>query len=223
MAKVTLVIPTLNEEKSIGGTIDSVPEGTFDEILIVDGMSKDETVSIAESKGARVVLEARRGYGRAYKTGFANAEGDIICTMDGDMTYPGESFPELLKMLDDEELDFITCDRISKLDPKAMSFSHKLGNWILTTTLNVLFRMKIKDSQTGMWVFRKKVLDKIRLESDGMPLSEEIKIEAYKKGFKFKEVKVDYRIRVGDVKLNTWGDGFKNLRFLFKKRFFPAK
>jgi hypothetical protein len=219
MTKVTVVIPTLNEEESIGEVLDAIPRDVVDEILIVDGNSTDRTVAIAHEKGARTIIELRRGYGRAYKTGFANAEGDIIVTMDGDGTYPAEAIGDLVRMLEEEGLDFISCERMTRMKPGAMSWSHKFGNWVLTKTLNLLFRMNLKDSQTGMWVFRKKILEKMRLTSDGMPLSEEIKIEAWTRGFKCKEVPIEYRPRKGEVKLNTWGDGLRNLRFLFAKRF----
>ena len=95
--KVTVIIPTLNEEQSIGQTIDQIPKDFANiEIMIVDGLSKDRTVEIAKEKSARVVMEKRKGYGRAYKTGFAEAKGDIICTLDGDTTYPAEEFHQVL-------------------------------------------------------------------------------------------------------------------------------
>ena len=219
--KVTVIIPTLNEEQSIGQTIDSIPKDFANlEILIIDGASKDKTVEISENKSARVVIEKRKGYGRAYKTGFAEARGDIVCTLDGDTTYPAHEFPRLVKMLIDEDLDFITCDRLTKMEKGAMNRTHRLGNWALKVGANVLFGLKLKDSQSGMWVFRKKkVLDNINLVSDGMPLSEEIKIECFKnENIKAKEVSVPYYPRIGDIKLNTWGDGRKNLMYLFKKR-----
>ncbi len=221
--KVSVIIPTLNEEKSIGETIDQIPKDFADlEIMIVDGLSKDRTVEIAKGKGARIVMEKRRGYGRAYKTGFAEAKGDIIVTLDGDTTYPAEIIPDLVKMLKDEKLDFISCDRIKNADKGAFTGTHWLGNFILKVTMNILFLMWLTDSQTGMWVFRKKALKHLNVTSDGMPLSEEIKIEAKRasrKGkIKFKEVHVPYRLRKGEKALNTWKDGSKNWVFLFKKR-----
>ena len=86
-------------------------------------------------------------------------------------------------------------------------------------TTNLLFRMHIKDSQSGMWIFRREILHKIELTSDGMPLSEEIKIEAWWKDLKAKEVPIVYRMRKGVAKLQSWQDGMRNLKFLFKKRF----
>jgi len=218
--KFSIVIPTRNEEKSISKVIESIPENIRkqSEILVVDN-STDNTKAIAEAKGARVIDEPRKGYGRAYKTGFASASGEIIITSDGDLTYPVEKIGIYVKKLEDEGLDFITCDRLSLLDKRSMSATHRLGNRILTLAANMLFHMSINDSQSGMWIFRRKILPKLELKSDGMQFSEEIKIEAWRRGFSCMEIPVEYKKRVGDVKLNTWKDGIKNLLLIFKKRF----
>lgn len=217
--KVTVVIPTMNEEESIGEVLDSIPKDFADvEVLIVDTNSKDRTVEIAKEKGAAVISEPRRGYGRAYKTGFENARGEIIVTLDGDTTYPAEEIPALVEMLVHDDLDFITCDRISLLKPGVMSMQHRVGNRILSMASNILYGTRIRDSQSGMWVFKKDILKALRLTSDGMPFSEEIKAEAYRKGFKCREVPIEYRIRKGEVKLNTWRDGYRNLSFLLFRR-----
>ena len=218
---MTVIIPTINEEAGIGQVLDSIPRDTKlkMEVLIIDTDSTDRTKAIAISKGARVINESRRGYGRAYKTGFEYATGDIIVTLDADCTYPAEEIPRLVGLLRDGKLDFISCDRLSKMEPGAMSSKHRFGNWVLTTTMNLFFRTGLKDSQTGMWVFRRSMLEKLELTSDGMPMSEEIKIEAVKKGFRVKEVPIVYRPRKGEVKLRSWSDGKKNLGFLFSKRF----
>jgi glycosyltransferase involved in cell wall biosynthesis len=185
--------------------------------MIVDTNSKDRTRDIAKEMGALVVEEPRRGYGRAYKTGFEKAEGDVIATLDADCTYPAEEIPRLTRMLQTESLDFITTNRFAMLEEGAMSAKHTIGNKALTITTNLLFHVWIKDSQSGMWVFRRPLLDRLDLTSDGMALSEEIKIEAFRKG-KAKEVPIEYRRRVGEVKLSSWKDGYKNIRFLFTKR-----
>ena len=222
--KVTVLIPTLNEGESIGETLDQIPRSEDMEIAIIDGLSKDRTREIAISKGARVIEEKRRGYGRAYKTGFKEAMGDIVVTMDGDTTYPAELVTELVELLEAEQLDFLSCDRIKKAEKGAFSSTHALGNWVLKVTMNILFGMRLNDSQTGMWVFRKGVLKHLTITSDGMPMSEEIKIEAFRNpNVRAREISVPYRVRIGEKALNTWKDGFKNLLFLYKKRFTPGK
>ena len=223
LSRTSVVIPTLNEGKSIGGVLDEIPEGVL-EVLIVDGNSADDTQDVARAKGARVIAEPRKGYGRAYKTGFLEAKGDFIATLDGDLTYPAERIGELVERLVSQNLDFITCDRLSTLRREAMSGKHRFGNAVLSITTRVLFRVPVKDSQNGMWIFRRELLKDLTLTSDGMPFSEELKIEAFRarKG-RCLELPIDYRVRVGEAVLSSWRDGRQNLTFLFRKRFGRAK
>jgi glycosyltransferase involved in cell wall biosynthesis len=219
--KISVIIPTMNEERSIGLVIDEVKQAlgqTPYEIIVVDTSSKDRTREIAAEKGALIIDEPRRGYGRAYKTGFEGAHADTIATLDADLTYPAAAIPELVSMLEDKGLDFISTNRLKMMEKGSMSAKHRFGNWILSTTFRLLFRIKLKDSQSGMWVFRKSILKDLDLRSDGMSMSEELKIEAFKK-FRAAEIPISYRPRIGDVKLSSWKDGFGNLKYLFKKRF----
>ena len=223
-----MILPTLNEEKGVGKTIDSIKTDSFKknnwnlEIIIVDGDSKDKTREIAKSKGAKIIIEKRKGYGRAYKTGISKATGDIIVTGDADATYPFDRIHLYIQELIDENLDFITTDRFSELKHGSMSIKHYFGNLILALALKVLFLINLRDSQSGMWIFRKEALKKIQpLEdfNDGMPFSEEIKIEMFSnKNIKTKEIPSALYAREGDVKLQSFTDGIKNFKYLFKKR-----
>ena len=218
--KITIIIPTINEEKAIGKVLKEIPLKTLEknkystEILIIDCASTDNTKKIARNLRAKVITENRKGYGRAYKTGFKHATGDIIVTADGDYTYSMSIIPSLIEKLEKENLDFITTNRFRYMDKKSMTTIHKIGNRILTLTTQLLFHIKIKDSQSGMWIFRKNILKQLNLKSDSMSFSEEIKIEAYKKGFKCTEIPIRYRMRIGNIKLNSFKDGIKNLIFL---------
>jgi len=100
-----------------------------------------------------------------------------------------------------------------------MSFKNKFGNLLLSTVMSLLFFRWVRDSQSGMWVFRRSILKEMRLESDGMAFSEEIKIEAILTGVRFGEISIQYSSRLGETKLNAWRDGFQNIAFLLKKRF----
>ena len=212
----------MNEEASVGLVIkeifDAFGQERPVEIIVVDTNSTDRTRDIAAAAGAVVVEEPRRGYGRAYKTGFERASGDIIATLDADLTYPAADIPRLADVLVSRDIDFITTNRFAEMEEGAMRAKHRIGNWLLSATTRLLFRVRVKDSQSGMWVFRSSILPKLELTSDGMAMSEEIKIEAFRKLTAI-EVPITYRIRVGDVKLNSWKDGIGNLKFLFKKRF----
>ena len=216
--KISVVIPCYNEEDGIRSVIESMPP-YVDEIVVVDNNSTDRTGDIARSLGAVVVFQPRKGYGAAYQAGLPAATGDVIATLDGDGTYPADEISLLVDALEDRKLDFISGAHFPLRDQNAMNFSNKIGNLVLTLTTMLLWFRPLRDSQSGMWVFRRSVLPKLRLTSDGMPLSEEIKIEAIEKlGSRFAEVGIDYRPRIGEVKLQKWRDGWRNLSFLFAKR-----
>jgi len=224
---VSIVIPVLNEEEGLQKVLDEVPKKELEkmgykcEIIVVDGGSTDRTREIAKRNGAKVIVEPRKGYGRAYKTGFLHANGDIIVTLDGDYSYPAFLIPKLVKILETHRLDFISTNRLKKFTCKSFPTLHIIGNKILTYLTNLLFRVKMNDSQSGMWVFRKSILEKMDLQADGMAFSEEIKVMAFRL-FKAAEVPVPYRRRIGKQKLNTLMDGFKNALHLFKLRWYVA-
>ena len=212
----------MNEEASIGRVIDEVRKALGPrllEILVVDTDSRDRTREIATTKGARVVPEPRRGYGRAYKTGFHEARGTYIAALDADLTYPADRLPDFLTVLESDRADFVSGDRMSHLGGEAMSGMHRIGNAILNAAFRLLYRARIHDSQSGMWMFRRAILPRLRLVHDGMAFSEELKIEAIRNGFRFLEVPVDYRVRVGDKKIRSMSDAVKNLIWLARKRF----
>jgi len=220
--KISFVIPALNEEKAIGSTIDTIPQkelrknGYDIEILVIDGGSRDKTVEIAKSKGVRVI-SSPKGYGRQLKFGMNKATGDIIITGDSDTTYPFEDSLKFVDILEKENLDFLNTNRFALLEKGSMSFLHFVGNYILTILTRVMFNLKIKDSQSGMWIFRKDILLKLRLTDNDMAFSEEIKIEAFRKT-KAKEIGIRYKKRMGESKLN-FKHAFRNTWFLIKKRF----
>ena len=237
--RATLVIPTLNEAGSIGHVLASFRAAAeaanrslfatdpIDwEILVVDGASTDGTAALAEAAGAVVLTERRKGYGRAYKTGFAAARGEVIATSDGDATYPVEEIPKFVRQLLDTGVDFITGNRMAYLDRKAMTTEHRIGNRVLNTVLTVLFHRYLRtlpgrhlaDSQSGFWVFRRSLLDRVSLVQDGMAFSEELKIEVLLRGARFTEVPIRYGERWGVPKLSSWRDGYGNLRYLLRKR-----
>jgi glycosyltransferase involved in cell wall biosynthesis len=216
---ITVIIPCLDEEKGIARVLERMP-AFVDQIIVVDNGSKDRTAQVAEGFGATVIQEGVRGYGRAYKRGFQHATGDVIVTLDGDHSYPVDGISYLLEAFIHLGADFLNASRFPVQDRGAMSWKHRIGNLILSLTLSVLFLKWVRDSQSGMWVFRRSILAKMKLESDGMPFSEEIKIEALRdSSIAFREIIINYSSRLGEIKLQPWRDGFRNLAFLFKKRF----
>ena len=216
--RISVVIPCHNEEEGVRVVIEQMP-AIVDEILVVDNASTDRTSEVARELGARVVLEPRKGYGRAYKTGFAKARGDIIVTMDGDGTYPPNSIPLLVQVLVTENLDFMTARRWRSKQDTSKSPLRLFGNAVLSSVTMLLFRRFLVDSQSGMWVFRREALPGFQPLADTMALSQEIKILAFTNPkVRCLEMPIYYGERVGESKLNLWRDGFGNLLQLFKLR-----
>ena len=191
-----------------------------DQVIVVDNGSTDRTSEVARAFGAEVIREPVRGYGRTYKRGFASARGDLIVTLDGDHSYPPDAISYLIEAFLHLEVDFLNASRFPVRDRRAMSFKHKFGNLVLSLAMSLLYFRWVRDSQSGMWVFRRSILESMTLESDGMAFSEEIKIEALKnRKIRFAEISILYSSRLGEIKLNPWRDGIYNLSFLVKKRF----
>ncbi len=217
---ITVITPCLNEEQGIEKVLRSMPD-FVDEVIVVDNASTDRTSEVAASLGAQVIRESVRGYGRSYKRGFACATGDLIVTLDGDHSYPADALSYLIEAFLHLDVDFLNASRFPVRDRRAMSFKNKFGNRVLSLAMSILFFRWVRDSQSGMWVFRRSILKEMKLESDGMAFSEEIKIEALRNPrIRFGEISILYTSRLGETKLNTWPDGIQNLLFLAKKRFF---
>lgn len=215
---ITVIIPTMNEEAGIARVLDEIPD-YVDEVLVVDS-SSDRTAEIAKSKGAKVVREERRGYGRAYKTGFENSTSEYIITIDGDGTYPAYQISEMMDFAINNNIDFLSGSRFPLKDSKSMKAVNLIGNKLLTWAFNVLYFKNLRDVLTGMWLIRRDIIPRTNIISDDWNFSEEIKIEAIKaKNIKFAECCINYHPRVGETKLAPISVGWQNLIFLFKKRF----
>ena len=219
---ITLVIPAHNEETGLPHVLRQVPV-EVDQVIVVDNCSTDGTSRVAADFGCRVVKQPLKGYGHAYQAGFGAVESDLIVTADADGTYPVDRISSLVEILLKEQLDFISCSR--KPDDHARNLNNIMrftGNFVLSAFTMLIYWHYIRDSQSGMWVFRREVLDRIRLTSGGMAFSEELKIEVWSLGdMKCREVDIpfSYSERMGKAKINLWRDGFRNLVFLFAKRF----
>jgi glycosyltransferase involved in cell wall biosynthesis len=223
MNSISVVIPALHEEGVVGKTVKSVPVselrklGLEVEILVVDNNSEDNTAAEAKAAGARVVRETRRGYGNAYKRGFAEAKGDIIVMSDADGTYPLERVPELIQPILDGKSDMVVGSRFKgEILPGSMSFLHRrIGNPILTGALNMLFGTRISDTHSGFRAFTKEALARMDLHSPGMEFASEMIIEAANKGLRISEIPIEYRPRGGGKpKLSSFQDGWRHLRFM---------
>src|SRR5215467_10498237 len=147
--RITVVIPCLNEEEGIQQVLTDLPD-FVDEVIVVDNNSTDRTAEVARKMGAVVVPELDRGYGRAYKKGFAHATGDIIITLDGDHSYPIDALSYLLDVFLRSRVGFLSASRFPLFRNDSMSTKHQIGNFVLSILMSVLFLQRVRDSQSGM-------------------------------------------------------------------------
>ncbi len=214
--RITVIIPTLNESKGIRKVLDRMPGEVF-EVIIVDGGSTDGTIELVRPYNVKIVVERRRGYGRAYMTGVDCAEGDIIACLDGDGSYNPSLILDMVNFLESRGIDFVSGDRMNGLEMGSMPLIRNLGNRLISAFSNALFSTEIHDNQSGMWVFRRDLLERLELKEEGMPFSSEIKIEAYKKG-RFAEFPIKLYEREGNRSSDVISQGYSIFKFLIKRR-----
>ena len=224
MLELTILMPCLNEEANIGYCIDQAKgylhrRGIAGEILIVDNDSSDRSVEIARNCGANVLLEPRRGYGQALRTGLEAAKGNVIIFGDCDSTYDFTNLDPFYEPLTDGTVDFITGDRFAGLmEEGAMSFSHRLGVPFLSWCGRVKFGINIHDWHCGIRGITKTAYQKLNLQTDGMEFATEMIAEASRKGLKIAEVPVPLRKSLCErkEKLRTVRDGVRHLWYIVR-------
>ena len=217
---VSVVMPCLDEEEAIGACIEKI-QRTFEtagidgEIVVCDNGSTDDSVAIAERMKVRVVHEPNRGYGNAYLTGFAAARGRYLIMGDADDTYDFTLIPEFLRMLTEEEYDFVTGSRYLGGGERHITALHRVfGNPALTQLLNLLFGSRYTDVYCGFRGFSRRAYDLIRPVSPGMEFNLELAINAQLAGLKIVEVPIELGPRKGESKLRTLRDGWRSLRMM---------
>jgi hypothetical protein len=217
---VSVVIPCLNEEHAIGGVVRQALAGIAalgvpGEVLVVDNASTDRTAEEAEGAGARVVVEPLRGYGNAYKRGFAEARGRYLVMADGDGTYPVDDLRPFIELLD-QGFDMVNGDRFGgSMESGAMDWSHQyIGTPVLSWMVRGLAGARLRDSQCGMRAFRREALHRLDLRAPGMEFASEMLVKAARARLRIGEVPIKFGARVGESKLDTFRDGWRHLRYL---------
>jgi glycosyltransferase involved in cell wall biosynthesis len=177
------------------------------ELLVVDDGSSDRTAEIAgQIDGVRLIKHPHnKGYGAALKTGFGQAQGDLIGFLDADGTYPPEFFPQLCQEILNGA-DLVVGSRRSGADSQ-MPPMRKLGNFIWSNLLTLLGNQRVQDPASGMRVFRREVLSRIYPLPDGLNLTPVMSTRAVHEQIKVTEIPIPYSERVGRSKLSVVRDG----------------
>jgi glycosyltransferase involved in cell wall biosynthesis len=218
--EISVIIPCLNEEEAVGKVVEKALEGIrrsgrAGEVIVVDNASTDGSAQVATASGAIVVSEPRRGYGSAYLAGFGASRGQYVVMGDADDTYPMDELDGFVKRLEGGD-DLVIGSRFKgTIHGDAMPFLNRfVGNPVLTGMLNVLFGVKVSDAHCGMRAVRREALPVLDLHSTGMEFASEMVFKAYRRELAVSEVPIDYYPRVGESKLNRFGDAWRHVRFM---------
>jgi len=228
---VSVVIPCLNEERTLALVIDEVRDvllsaGIDHEVIVSDNGSSDGSREIAEQHGARVVNAPTRGYGAALDHGIRAASGDVIAMLDADFTYDAAALPGMVGALFANAADLVMGSRLrGTIGPGAMPKLHRyVGTPVLTGLINRLLGTAISDCNCGMRVFRKEAYAGWNIESTGMEFASDMIVSSALRREKIVEVPVNFRKDVRDrtPHLRTWNDGMRHLLFILSRapRFF---
>ncbi len=205
--EVCILIPTLDEEETIGMVISGFKSEGFENIFVMDGNSKDSTREIAKRAGARVEIQRGRGKGAAVKQAFELIEDEIIVIVDGDGTYSPSEVRKLLDPIVKGEAEHVIGNRFAY--GGAFAKLHRVGNWVLNKIFGFGYGIRLNDILSGYRALTRDAVKKMNLEMEGFEIEAEMAIESVKKGIKIKEVPIRYEKRKGRSKLNFIRDGSK--------------
>lgn len=215
---ISVIIPTLNEEENLPIVLDSLPE-EIDEVIIVDGHSKDKTVEIAKNYGHKVIYDTK-GKGSALRKGAKEAKGDIVINMDADCSNKASELGLLLEGIK-AGYDICMGSRfIQGGGTEDMPWYRKLGNKFFVFLVNLFWGTNYSDLCYGYRSFRKGVMEKLDLESEGFGIETEMSIRAAKKNLKILEVpSFEKKRKSGKGNLRTFSDGWNILKRILKELF----
>jgi len=216
---VSVVIPTLNEAGTIKAAIDTIDKYVMypKEIIIVDSNSTDGTIEIVkDTNRCRLIIEPRRGYGIALRTGIKNAKGNIIIMVDADGTYEFKHIDLLINRMLEKDADMVLATRM--YDPnKAMGFLNFLGNKAITLTYDFFYSQFLSDSQSGFRAISHEAIDNVKLKETDMAFATEMLIQFAREGYNMVEIPTTYKPRVyGKTKLKPFKSGIEIFTTIFK-------
>jgi glycosyltransferase involved in cell wall biosynthesis len=206
--RVTVVIPTRDEEGLIGEIVDAVRPHA-DEVLVVDGHSRDKTREIAAARGARVVLDHRKGKGEALRLSITEATGDIVVFIDADGSHDPHDIPALVAPIKAGNADMVIASRgrggSDELHGTIEQFIRYVGSQLIMLAINYRWNVRLTDSQNGFRAIRRDVAGQLGLQSNLTTIEQEMLMKALKKGFRVSEIAShEYERKWGTSKVVVW-------------------
>jgi glycosyltransferase involved in cell wall biosynthesis len=202
--QIAVVIPALNEEKSIGRVLQAIPKQFAKLVVVVDNGSSDHTVTLALANGAQVLWEPHKGYGAACLAGIAALpqEVEIIVFLDADYSDYPEEMEKLVTPIVRNQTDFVLGSRmVYPAASAALTPQQRWGNWLATRLIRLLFGYRYSDLGPFRAI-RKRALESLRMSDRGYGWTVEMQIKAIRAGLRILEVPVQYRQRLGQSKIS---------------------
>ncbi|MBQ9609551.1 MAG: glycosyltransferase [Lachnospiraceae bacterium] len=220
MDKIAVLIPCLNESKTIEKVVKDFKKALPEAVIYVyDNNSTDGTDEIARNAGAVVRYEYQQGKGNVIRRMFRDIDAECYVMTDGDDTYPAEFAPAMVSKVLERNVDMVVGDRLSStyFEENKRPF-HNFGNSIVRWFINRLFKSDIKDIMTGYRAFSYQFVKTFPVLSKGFEIETEMSIHAIDKNMFVENEIIDYRDRPegSESKLNTYSDGFKVIRTIFR-------
>lgn len=221
--KISIVIPTKNEEKSIKEVIEQCKQ-YGDEILVVDGHSKDGTRNIAKELGARVVLDNKKGKGDGVRVALKEAKGDIVVFIDADGSHDANDIPKIIQPILKGKADLVVGSRMrggsDELHGDLSKFIRIVGSDIITLAINYRFGVRLTDTQNGFRAVRRETGLKIGLKENIFTIEQEMIMKTLKHGYKIVEIPAhEYARKYGESNIVVWKVAHRYLWSLIKNLF----
>jgi glycosyltransferase involved in cell wall biosynthesis len=224
---VSVVIPTLNEERNLPHVLPSVPDVIYrmpecvNQVILVNGRSTDNTAEVARDliPGIEIIQQTSKGKGNALQLGFAAATGDIVVMMDADGSADPDEIQRFVEALE-TGADFAKGSRfMGNGSSSDITPLRRLGNWALSMTANILFGAHFTDLCYGYNAFWRDSLDRFDVDASGFEVETELNLRAWKAGLNIVEVpSIEYDRIHGESNLNTWRDGWRVLTTIVRER-----
>jgi len=192
---ISVILPVVNERDNLRALIPRL-KALLDrqklsyEIIVIDGGSTDGTREAAETMGARVVGERRRGYAGALETGFAEAAGDYLLTLDADLSHEPDFVAKMWRAR--ERADIVIASRYTRGGVAYTSFTRRVTSWFLNLFLRHFLSVPVRDMSSGFRLYRREAVAGLKLGSRNFEVQEEILVSAYAQGFSVVEVPFTY-------------------------------
>ena len=221
---VSVIIPCFNEKQTLKQILKKVENSQVNikEIIVIDDCSTDGTIQILKSIQNPLIKiyyhPKNKGKGAALRTGFSKATGDICLVQDADLEYDPDDYPRLIKPILDDKADVVFGSRFQGGSPhRVVYFWHRMGNGFLTLLSNILTDLDLSDMETCYKVFKREIIQSIRIKEDRFGFEPEITAKISKMNLRIYEVGIAYYGRTySEGKKITWKDGIRAIYCILK-------